>query len=29
MLQSDQFWRFTNTSVRRRATWPSNLEGTP
>ena len=29
MLQSDQFWRFTNTSVRRRSTWFSNFEGMP
>src|SRR5262245_25749718 len=29
MLQSDQFWRLTNTSVRRRTTWPSNVDGWP
>ncbi len=29
MLQSDQFWRFTKTSVRRRTTFFSNLDGMP
>src|SRR5258706_4624414 len=29
MLQSDQFWRFFRTSVRRRATCASNFDGDP
>jgi hypothetical protein len=29
MLQSDQFWRFFRTSVRRRTTSFSNLDGMP
>src|SRR5688572_27071797 len=29
MLQSEKFWRFLSTSLRRRRTCDSNLEGTP